>query len=50
VPLPRAARPQAKEERATLDGKEAALERLAARVAQHDGGHIRQRVALTDRA
>ena len=49
-PAPARPRPQAKEGRAALDGKEAALARLAARVAQHDGDHIRQRVALTDGA
>lgn len=43
-------RPLAKEVRATLDGKEAALARLAARAAQHDGPHLRHRVALTDGA
>ncbi|MFN8521412.1 MAG: ISKra4 family transposase [Chloroflexota bacterium] len=44
------ARPVGKELRATLDGKTAALTRLAARAAQDDGPHIRQRVALTDGA
>jgi hypothetical protein len=43
-------RPIAKEVRATLDGKDAALTRLAQRAAQRDGAHIRQRVALTDGA
>jgi hypothetical protein len=49
-PAPQHPRPLAKEVHATLDGKEAALARLAARAAQHDGAHIRQRVALTDGA
>jgi len=44
------ARPVGKELRATLDGKAAALTRLAARAAQYDGPHIQQRVALTDGA
>lgn len=44
------ARPVGKELRATLDGKAAALARLAARAGQYDGPHIRQRVALTDGA
>jgi hypothetical protein len=43
-------RPIAKEVRATLDGKDAALTRLAQRAAPRDGAHIRQRVALTDGA
>ena len=43
-------RPIAKEVRATLDGKGPALTRLAERVAQRDGAHIRHRVALTDGA
>lgn len=42
--------PVGKELRATLDGKEAALARLAQRAAQHDGPHIQERVALTDGA
>lgn len=52
VPAERAdrARPVGKELRATLDGKAAALARLAARAAHHDGPHIQQRVALTDGA
>ena len=47
-----AARPQpvGKELRATLEGKAAAMSRLAQRVAQRDGPHIQQRVALTDGA
>jgi len=49
-PAPAHPRPLAKEVRAALDGKEAALARLAARAAQHDGDHIRHRVALTDGA
>jgi hypothetical protein len=44
------ARPVGKELRATMDGKTLALTRLAARAAQYDGPHIRQRVALTDGA
>ena len=43
-------RPLGKELRATLDGKDAALTRLAHRAAQRDGAHLRQRVALTDGA
>jgi len=49
-PAPARPRPLGKEVRATLDGKDTALARLAARVAQHDGPHIRHRVALTDGA
>ncbi len=51
-PADQAARPRpvAKELRATLDGKAAALTRLAERAAQYDGPHIQQRVALTDGA
>jgi hypothetical protein len=41
-------RPAAKELRATLTGKPAALARLAARAAQWDGPDVRDRVALTD--
>jgi hypothetical protein len=44
------ARPVGKELRATLDGKAAALARLAARTAQYDGPQIHQRLALTDGA
>ena len=44
------ARPIGKELRASLDGKTAALTRLAARAAQYDGPQIEQRVALTDGA
>lgn len=40
--------PVAKQMHATLDGKEAALQHLAQRVAQRDGTHIQERVALTD--
>lgn len=40
--------PQNKHLWATLDGKEAALQRLAQQVATRDGEHIQQRVALTD--
>ena len=43
-------RPQHKRVFATLAGKPAALKRLAQWVAQRDGPHIRQRVALTDGA
>ena len=42
------ARPQNKHLRATLEGKDAALERLAAQVVGRDGAHIQQRVALCD--
>jgi hypothetical protein len=49
-PAPPRPAPIAKEARATLEGKGAALARLAARVAQHDGAHVRHRVALTDGA
>jgi len=41
-------RPVGKELRATLDGKAAAVTRLAARAAQYDGPHIQQRLALTE--
>jgi len=41
-------RPVGKEVRATMQGKEVPLERLARRVAQREGAHIRRRVALTD--
>lgn len=46
----RVVRPQplGKETRATLDGKEAALERLRVRVQARDGPHIQDRVALSD--
>jgi hypothetical protein len=43
-------RPIGKELRATLEGKAAAMRGLAQRVAQRDGPHIQQRVALTDGA
>jgi hypothetical protein len=42
--------PVGKEVRATLAGKDVAFERLTRRVAQREGEHIRQRVALTDGA
>lgn len=42
--------PVGKETRATLRGKDAAFERLRRRVAQRDGEHIQERVALTDGA
>jgi hypothetical protein len=47
-----AARPQpvGKELRATLAGKAAAMSRLAQRVAQREGPHIQERVALSDGA
>lgn len=50
APVTRRPRPIAKELRATLDGKAAALGRLAQRAAQRDHAAIRQRVALTDGA
>jgi hypothetical protein len=40
--------PVGKEVRATLQGKDVALERLVRRVAQRESGHIQQRAALTD--
>jgi len=43
-------RPVGKELRATLDGKEVALTRLAERARQRAGPHIQERVALTDGA
>ena len=43
-------RPVQKELRATLDGKALAIRRLAQRAALRDGGHIHDRVALTDGA
>jgi hypothetical protein len=43
-------RPVGKELRATLAGKAEAMSCLAQRVAQRDGAHIQQRVALTDGA
>ena len=41
-------RPQNKHVWATLDGKDAALQRLANQAEKRDGGHIQQWVALTD--
>ena len=41
-------RPQNKHVWATLDGKDAALQRLANQAEKRDGDHIEQRVALTD--
>jgi hypothetical protein len=41
-------KPQNKHLRATLAGKDTALDRLAARVAQREGPHIHHRVALCD--
>lgn len=49
-PRPARPRPVGKELRATLDGKDAALARLAQRVAQRDHPAIQHRVALTDGA
>jgi hypothetical protein len=49
-PRPARPRPMGKELRATLDGKDAALGRLAQRAAQRGGAAIRHRVALTDGA
>ena len=43
-------RPEGKELRATLAGKAVAMRCLAQRVAQREGPHIQQRVALTDGA
>jgi hypothetical protein len=43
-------RPEGKELRATLEGKAVAMSRLVQRVAQHEGPHLQQRVALTDGA
>ena len=48
--LQRRPRPVRKELRATLDGKEIAIKRLAGRAALREGGHIHERVALTDGA
>ena len=42
--------PVCKEQRASLDGKAAAIARLQTRAAQRDGRHIQARVALTDGA
>lgn len=42
--------PMGKEVRATLKGKDTALDRLAQRVAQREADHTRHRVALTDGA
>jgi len=44
------ARPQTKRLWATLDGKDAALERLAQQVARREGPHIQHCIALTDGA
>jgi hypothetical protein len=43
-------RPEGKELRATLAGKAVAMRQLAQRVAQREGPHLQQRVALTDGA
>jgi len=48
--LPQRPRPIQKELRATLDGKAAAITRLAQRARIRDGRHIQDRVALTDGA
>jgi hypothetical protein len=42
--------PEGKEPRATLEGKAVAMGMLTQRVAQREGSHIQQRVALTDGA
>ena len=42
--------PVGKETRATLEGKDAAFERLTQRVTRREGEHIQHRVALTDGA
>lgn len=47
---PLRAGPQTKRLWATMDGKDAALKRLAQQVAGRDGAHIQQRVALCDGA
>jgi hypothetical protein len=49
-PQPPRPAPIGKEVRATLKGKDFALERLARRVAVREGEHIKQRAALTDGA
>jgi len=49
-PLPRRPSPVGKEVRATMQGKDMALDRLARRVAHREGEHIQQRAALTDGA
>ena len=48
APRPQRPMPVGKEVRATLDGKGIAIERLAQRVAQREGQHVQDRVALTD--
>ena len=50
TPQPSRPVPVAKEVRATLEGKDAAFERLTQRVAQREGQHIQHRIALTDGA
>jgi hypothetical protein len=47
-PQPRRPTPVSKEVRATLDGKDTALDRLTRQVERRDGSHIQHRVALTD--
>jgi len=47
-PLVKRPRPCHKQIFASLDGKEAAIKRLAAWAARRDGPHIQERVALTD--
>lgn len=48
--VPNRGRPLHKQLWATLTGKDTALQRLAKQVANRDGAHIQQRVALTDGA
>jgi hypothetical protein len=48
--VPQRPSPMGKEVRATLEGKDVALDRLARRVAHREGEHIQQRAALTDGA
>jgi hypothetical protein len=50
TPQPSRPVPVGKEVLATLEGKDAAFERLTQRVAQREGLHIQHRVALTDGA
>jgi hypothetical protein len=50
APRPQRPMPVGKEVRATLDGKDIALQRLAQRVASREGPHVQERVALTDGA
>ena len=48
--VPTQAGPQSKRLWATMDGKDAALKRLASQVAAREGAHIQHRIALTDGA